>query len=57
MRHCVLTLLLCGLGTPAAFAADKVPAAKLPAVGTVVVDKDRDEVILSGKIQHPEDKP
>ena len=57
MRYSVLTLFLCGFAASTAIAAGKTPAAKLPAVGTVVVDKDRDEVILSGKIQHPEDKP
>ena len=57
MRHSVFALLLCGLVAPAILAAGKSPATKLPAVGSVVVEKERDEVILSGKIQHPEDKP
>jgi hypothetical protein len=57
MRYTVFSLLFCALSAAGAPAAGKAPAAKLPAVGRVVVDKDRDEVILSAKIQHPEDKP
>ena len=34
-----------------------VPAPKLPDPGTVVVDKDRGEVILSAAVQFPEGKP
>lgn len=33
------------------------PPAKIPEVGQVVVDQDRKEVILSAKVQFPEDKP
>ncbi len=34
-----------------------VPAPKLPDPGTVVVDKDRGEIILSAAVQFPEGKP
>src|SRR5262245_59339545 len=35
----------------------RLPAARLPKPGTVITDKDREEVILSATIQHPKDKP
>jgi len=35
----------------------KAPAAKLPKPGDVVIDKARDEVILSAVVQHPKGKP
>ena len=37
--------------------ADEPPANKLPETGTVVVDSTKGEVILSAKVQFPEDKP
>jgi hypothetical protein len=37
--------------------ADKAPAAKLPKPGDVVIDAERDEVILSAAVQHPRNKP
>jgi hypothetical protein len=60
-RRNMLTLALVGLaGLP--LAADdtkkeKSPAAKLPAAGKVVADRDRAEVILSATVQHPTGKP
>src|SRR5262249_19718362 len=33
--------------------AIKAPAARLPKPGDVVIDSNRDEVILSAKVQHP----
>src|SRR4051794_18712416 len=33
------------------------PAAKLPKPGTLITDKDRDEVILCAVVQHPKGKP
>lgn len=33
------------------------PAPKLPKPGTVVVDRDRGEIILSATVQHPKGKP
>ena len=33
------------------------PAAELPEPGTVVIDQAKGEVILSAKVQFPEDKP
>ena len=44
---------LCASGA----AADDSPAAVLPKSGTVVVDQTKGEVILSAKVQFPEDKP
>ncbi|GIW91488.1 MAG: hypothetical protein KatS3mg109_1920 [Pirellulaceae bacterium] len=44
-------ILLCGVGRPQA------PADRLPEPGTVVVDRQRGEVILSAKVQFPEGKP
>ncbi len=38
-------------------AANDSPAAVLPKPGTVVVDQTKGEVILSAKVQFPEDKP
>lgn len=35
----------------------KMPVTKLPKPGAVVIDRDRDEVILSAAIRHPMDKP
>ena len=37
--------------------ADDPPANKLPEPGTVVIDSTKSEVILSAKVQFPEDKP
>jgi hypothetical protein len=36
---------------------DSPPAKELPEQGKLVIDKDRGEVILSGKVQFPEGKP
>jgi hypothetical protein len=52
---------LCSLACGAAYAAEKADAdrafAHLPKPGSVVTDKDRGEVILSAKVQHPASKP
>lgn len=56
-RFAVLLLLLCSTVTSADDKGAAPPAKKLPQSGTVVVDRDRGEVILSAAIQHPVDKP
>jgi hypothetical protein len=55
-RHAFLALLLL---VPLAGGEEKskAPVAKLPKPGTLITDKDREEVILSATIQHPKDKP
>ncbi|MEZ6126931.1 MAG: YdjY domain-containing protein [Planctomycetaceae bacterium] len=54
------SILFCFLSAsmtlPSADAAD-APAARLPEPGQVVVDEVKSEVILSAKVQFPEDKP
>lgn len=54
----ILVLLGMGICVPAQAAAPSdQPAAKLPDPGTVVVDHNKGEVILSAQVQFPEDKP
>jgi hypothetical protein len=56
-RPAILVALL--LACPAALGdeKDKAPAGKLPSPGTVISDREREEVILSATVQHPKDKP
>ena len=42
---------------PGAGADSRVPAAKLPAAGSLVADHERGEVVLSARVQFPEGKP
>lgn len=57
-RWLAFLLLLSSLAlSPDLIAAGEAPAAKLPEVGTVVVDKNKGELILSAKVQFPEGKP
>jgi hypothetical protein len=59
MRRLLCLGLLFGLATAihAEESVTKSPAANLPRPGTIAVDKERGEVILSGKVQKPVDKP
>ncbi|MCA9267258.1 MAG: hypothetical protein KDA41_02250 [Planctomycetales bacterium] len=53
-----LLLLAVGVQFPQwASAAETSPAADLPQPGSVVVDQTKGELILSAKVQFPEDKP
>ena len=51
----IYSLLLLALATQAM--ANDPPAKKLPKPGSVVMDGERREVILSAKVQFPEGKP
>jgi hypothetical protein len=53
----LLVFVLTALGTAAEKPANRPPVARLPEPGTVIVDRDRDEVLLCATIQHPVDKP
>ena len=62
IQHRLSTLLFFAfvlgfLGLSPAVADDDAPAAALPKSGAVVIDHDKGEVILSAKVQFPEDKP
>ena len=57
LRVCCLLGICCVLVAPRFALAEDLPAAELPAVGSVVVDTVRREVILSAQIQFPEGKP
>lgn len=56
MLHLALACLLGGAALAQAADAN-APAKALPKPGSVVVDRARDEVLLSAVIQHPVDKP
>jgi hypothetical protein len=54
----VVQFLLLSVATTSAWCGDgTAPAAKLPAVASVVADRERSEVILSAQVQFPEGKP
>ncbi len=54
----VVQFLLLSVGATFALCSDGgAPAAKLPAVASVVADRERSEVILSAQVQFPEGKP
>ena len=55
-RHAPVLFALAALLAPSARAGEKAPAS-LPKPGTVVVDRDRGEVVLSATVQHPKGKP
>lgn len=62
IRHCVtlaiLSFTLCNVNRIwSADAVSVAPAQELPQPGNLVVDENRREVILSAKVQFPEDKP
>lgn len=51
----VLVVGTCGVGWAEEAAARKY--ARLPEPGKVVIDREREEVVLSAKVQHPRGKP
>lgn len=60
VRYLLSVTLICVGATSIALGqgtAAKPPAARLPEPGTVVVDEDRGEVIVSAAVQFPEGKP
>lgn len=57
MRLSLILLSILTLSAHADSPAKKSPAAKLPTPGTIVLDRQRDELLLSAKVQHPIDKP
>jgi hypothetical protein len=62
LRASLLVLSVLFWGCPASLSADEpadgvCPVAQLPAPGSVVVDQQRSEVILSARVQFPDGKP
>ncbi len=56
-RKFLTTSLFLMMALTAHLVAGDVPEPKLPAAGTVVIDKVRGEVLLSAKVQYPKGKP
>lgn len=56
-KVCVLLLWLVMFVGSAVVKANDPPASELPKPGSVIVDADKGELILSAKVQLPEDKP
>jgi hypothetical protein len=53
----ILSYLVAACVAMPSLRADEPPANELPQTGTIVVDSTKGEVILSAKVQFPEDKP
>src|SRR5947207_3042229 len=57
MSRLASACILLGLMPPWGQADDRPDAGPLPAPGSVRIDKERGEVILSAVVRHPRDKP